>query len=168
MLTKHKSKGPSPAELFATAVGAVTLFTHAALADTVYRCGNAYSASPQCGHATATEVKPNSALDTMGAEKRHTAQGDLKEAHALEKQRLKAEHQAAQASPVQLSTPNTPLASPAPSNVNHIELIAKAGKHKNKHARQPYTPYFTAVDPAAAPKKKSTAKAVPASSASQP
>ena len=168
MLTKHKPKGPTPVELFATALGIASLLTHAALADTVYRCGNAYSASPQCGHTTATEVKPSSVLDTTGADKRHTTQADLKEAQALEKQRRQAQQQAAQAAPVQLSTPSAPSASPPPSSVTHIEPIANTGKRKGKHARQTHSPYFTAVDPTAAPKKKSTAKAVPASSASQP
>jgi hypothetical protein len=133
-------------------------------ADTVYRCGEAYSTSSQCAHDAATEVKPSSVLHTTAPVKSSTAPIDLREAQALEKQRLQAERQAAQSAPIRLSTPNA-----SPSIVTSHEPLAQSGKHKGKHARKPQSPYFTAVDPSAKnakPKKKSTANAVPADSAS--
>jgi hypothetical protein len=140
------------------------LLSHATLADTVYRCGEAYSSSSQCTNGAATEVKPSSALQAGGPDKGHAATRDLRDAQALEKQRLQAEQQAAQAAPIRLSTPSAPSTNPSSSNVTQTEPISKQGKRKGKQARKPNNPYFTAVDPTAAPKKKSTAKAVPASS----
>jgi hypothetical protein len=153
-------------------LGAATLVSHLALADTAYRCGEAYSTSSQCGNGTATEVKPRSVLHTTGPEKANVATRDLHEAQALEKQRLQAEQQAIQAAPIRLSAPNAVSATPHPSNVTHNEPSANQGhrreKVKGKLARKPNNAYFTAVDPTAAPKKKNTAKAVPATSASSP
>jgi hypothetical protein len=126
-------------------------------ADTVYRCGEAYSTSSQCANATATEVKPSSVLHTTG--QTNNATSDLRDAQALEKQRLHAERQAVQTAPVRISTPHTP-----PPMLTSNEPLAPNGKRQGKHARKPNSPYFTAVDPTAAPKKKSTAKAVPAAS----
>jgi hypothetical protein len=130
----------------------------------VYRCGEAYSNSSQCANGAATEVKPNSVLHTSGPDKANAATRDLRDAQALEKQRLQAEQQAAQAAPIVLSSPSAPSNNPSSSNVTQTEPITKQGKRRGKQARKPSSPYFTAVDPTAAPKKKSTAKAVPASS----
>jgi hypothetical protein len=126
-------------------------------ADTVYRCGEAYSTSSQCANATATEVKPSSVLHTTG--QTNNATSDLREAQALEKQRLHAERQAVQTAPVRINTPHTP-----PPMLTSNEHLVPNGKRQGKHARKANTPYFTAVDLTAAPKKKSTAKAVPAAS----
>ena len=190
MLTKHKPKGLKLADLLqrlppcGVDVGneytrntqwlislALTFNTWcitATQADTVYRCGEAYSASSQCSHGTATEVKPSPVLHTTEPDKTDTATRNLRDAQALEKQRLQAEQQAAQAARIRLNTPSAPLAAASLSNVNHNEPSANKGnrreKGKGKHARKPNNPYFTAVDPTASPKKKSTAKAVPASS----
>jgi hypothetical protein len=133
-------------------------------ADTVYRCGEAYSTSSQCAHNAATEVKPSSVLHTTGPVISSTTLIDLREAQALEKQRLQAERQAAQSASIRLSTPNA-----SPSIITSHEPLAQSGKHKGKHARKAQSPYFTAVDPSAKNaklKKKSTAKAVPTDSAS--
>ena len=156
MLKKHKPKGMSAPELWAAMFCMATLMDSTALADTVYRCGEAYSTSSQCANAAATEVKPSSVLHTTGQDKSNTATHELREAQSLEKQRVQSERQAAQSAPIRLNTP--PLA-PA-SSVNH-ESLTSAPKRHGKHSRQPNSPYFTAVDPTA-PKKKSTAKAVPA------
>ena len=164
MLTKHKPKGLRATKCFAALLGMAALLSHATLADTVYRCGEAYSSSSQCTNGAATEVKPSSVLQTEGPDKGHAATRDLRDAQALEKQRLQAEQQAAQAAPIRLSTPSAPSTNPSSSNVTQTEPISKQGKRKGKQARKPNNPYFTAVDPTAAPKKKSTAKAVPASS----
>ena len=136
-------------------------------ADTVYRCGEAYSTSSQCANATATEVKPSTVLHTTG--QTNNATSDLRDAQALEKQRLQAERPSAQAAPIRLSTPNTLSATPPPASGSHNEQLTPKGKHKGQHARKLQSPYFTAVDPSAnqaKPKKKSTAKAVPAGATS--
>jgi hypothetical protein len=164
MQKKHKPKGLRATKCFAALLGMATLLSHATLADTVYRCGEAYSSSSQCANGAATEVKPSSVLQTEGPDKGHAVTRDLRDAQALEKQRLQAEQQAAQAAPIRLSTPSAPSTNPSSSNVTQTEPITKQGKRKGKQARKPSSPYFTAVDPTAAPKKKSTAKAVPASS----
>jgi hypothetical protein len=191
MLRKHKPTGLTPADFLQRlpACGrdagdtqtrwfirlALTLSaccitpTHA---DTVYRCGEAYSTSSQCDSGAATEVKPSSVLQTKGPDNGNVAMRDLRDAQALEKQRLQAEQQAAQAAPIRLNTPSAPSTAPLPSSPTHNEPSASKGnrreKGKGKRARKPNNPYFTAVDPTPAPKKKSTAKSVPASSASSP
>jgi hypothetical protein len=132
-------------------------------ADTVYRCGDAYSASNLCTNDIAAEVKPSSVLHTTGQNNSSTVTHDLRDAHALERQRLQAERQAAQSVPVRIDTPHVP-----PANLTTHELLPNNGKRQGKHARKPPSPYFTAVDPNATPKKKSTAKAVPAASTSGP
>jgi hypothetical protein len=112
------------------------------LADTAYRCGDAYGPSAQCANGPATQVKPIAGLRTTGPTPANTAVHDLREAQALEKQRLHAEQQAAQQTLLQ-PVANTPVQLNA----------AKAG-----HAKKTASPYFTAVDPTAHPKKKSTAQ----------
>ncbi len=166
MLKKLKPKRLTPADFLQSICLALTLSAWCITptqADTVYRCGEAYSTSSQCDHEAATEVKPSSVLHSTGPVKSSTAPIDLREAQALEKQRLQAERQAAQSAPIRLNTPNA-----APSIVTSHEPLAQSGKHKGKHARKPQSPYFTAVDPSAKnakPKKKGTAKAVPTDSA---
>ena len=187
MLRKHKPRGQAPADLLQRLpscgryVGdtqtrwfirlALTLSACCitpTLADTVYRCGEAYSTSNQCANGAATEVKPSSVLQTEGPVKGNVATRDLHDAQALERQRLQAEQEAAQAAAIRLSAPSAPSTAPLPNSVIHSELSANKGhrreKGKSKHARKPNTPYFTAVDPMTAPKKKSTAQAVPATS----
>jgi len=181
MLKNHPSKGPSPAELshalrecssgphlaqrltqhicFALCV-VYTTQTHA---DTIYRCGESYSTSSQCGNTTATEVKPSSVLHTTGPEKNNSVTQDLREAQSLEKQRLQAERQATQSAPIRLSMPPS-----APASATSNASLTNLPKRHGKHARKANSPYFTAVDPNAASKKKSTAKAVPATSTSSP
>jgi hypothetical protein len=189
MLKKHKPKGLTPADFLQRLppcgryVGYTKTrwFIRLALmlsacyitpthADTVYRCGEAYSTSSQCANGVATEVKPSSALHSTGPNNGNVATRDLRDAQVLEKQRLQAEQQANQAAPIRLSTPSAPSATPNPSSVTHNEPSAINGHRggKGKNARKPNSAYFTAVDPTAAPKKKSTAKAVPATSASSP
>ena len=144
MLTKHQPKGPNPTKFFATVLGAAVLLTHTAFADTVYRCGNAYSASSQCGHTAATEVKPSSVFSNSGQEKSNAPNRDLREAQAL------------QSAPTRVNALSAP-----PVDLSSNDALTQHNKPRGKHARKPQSPYFTAVDPNAAPKKKSTAKAVP-------
>ena len=132
-------------------------------ADTVYRCGEAYSPSNQCAHDAVREVKPSSVLPTSGQDKNNTAANDLREAQVLEKQRLQTERQVVQSAPIRLSTPTAP-----PPIATSREPLTQSDQRRGKHARKPQSPYFTAVEPSAKnakPKKKSTAKAVPTDSA---
>jgi hypothetical protein len=149
MLRKHKPKGLTPADFIHLALTLSACYITPTHADTVYRCGEAYSTSSQCANGTATEVKPSSVLNTTGPDKANSAMRDMRDAQALEKQPLQAEQQAAQAAPIRLSTHSAPSAAP-PS--------------KGKQASKPNSPYFTAVDPTTTLKNKSTAKAVPATS----
>jgi len=186
MLKKHKPKGLAPADFLqrlppcgryvgnahtrwfirlALTLSACSITpTHA---DAVYRCGVAYSTSSQCANGVATEVKPSSALHSTGPDNGNVATRDLRDAQALEKQRLQAEQQVTQA-PIRLSSPSAVSATQPTSTVIHNEPSTSKSnrreKGKGKHAHNPNTPYFTAVDPTSAPKKKSTAKAVPATS----
>lgn len=164
------SKGPTTTESVAAMVSLVTVLSHAVFADTVYRCGETYSTSSQCTNGTASEVKPISVLHATGQDKDNgsSATRDLRDAQALEKQRLQAERQAAQAAPIRFSTASTPTASPPPTSNTQSEPLSHKGKHPSKLARKANSPYFTAVDPNISPKKKSTAKAVPAQAATSP
>jgi hypothetical protein len=164
MLRKHNSKELRATKFFAAMFGMVALLSQAGLADTVYRCGEAYSTSNRCGDVAATEIKPTSIPHTTGSI--HNPANDLREAQALEKQRLQAERQATQAAPIRQSTPSAPAANPPLNSVPQQETLTNKGKHKGKYARKPNNPYFTAVDPHAATQKKSTAKAVPAAATS--
>ncbi len=162
MLKQHKPKELRATRCFTAALGMAALLSHASFADTVYRCGEAYSSSSQCPNATAIEVKPSAVLHTSGPDPSNVATRDLRDAQALEKQRLQAEQQAVQAAPIRLNPPSGLSAKPSPDNASQPESIAR--KRKGKHAKKANNPYFTAVDPTAAPKKKSTAKAVPTAS----
>ena len=180
MLKNHPPKGPNPAELLRQLLRCrsdlrraqrLTLHIFFFLcaftptrphADTIYRCGEAYSTSNQCGHTQAIEVKPSSELRPLGQDKHNTAAQDLRDAQALEKQRLQTERQAAQSAPTRLS-----MSSAAPANTPN-EAPANNTKRYGHHSRHLQSPYFTAVDPKATSQKKSTAKAVPATSTSNP
>ena len=86
-------------------------------------------------------------------------QGKQNNKNVADSLKAQAEREAAQAAPMRLNTPSSP-----PSSAPHDAQLTS--KRKGKYARKPNSPYFTAVDPNAAPKKKSTAKAVPAASTS--
>jgi len=168
MLKKYNPKRLTATKCFTTLLGMAVLLSHTTLADTVYRCGEAYSTSSQCANGAATEVKPSTELHITGPDKANAAMRDLRDAQALEKERLKAEQHTAQSASIRLSAPRATSANASSSSVTHNEPIANKSMRKGKHARKPNSPYFTAVDPMAKPKKKSTAKAVPASSVSNP
>ena len=77
MLKKHKPKELIATKCLAVALGMATVLSHASFADTVYRCGDAYSNSNQCASATATEVKPSAVLHTTGPEQTNSLTRDL-------------------------------------------------------------------------------------------
>ena len=182
MLTNHKPKGVTPTNTLlgaslmdvwrqviensvisntAMRCGAlVLLVTQHAWADTAYRCGDAYSPHAQCANGPATPIQPTAELRNAGQDK---ASSDLREAQALEKQRLQAERQAAETAPVRFSAPLAP-----PASVAHHAPQPQKGKGKGQRKGKAPSPYFTAVDPNAAAQKKSTAKAVPEKPSSRP
>ena len=155
MLKPHPSKGHKLADLCV-----LLLCSTAVYADTVYRCGEAYSTASQCGNAAATEVKPASVLSTGPST--NTSAHELRDAQALEKQRLQAQRQAAQTAPVLIHTPPAP-ATLAAGNASDTP------SRRHPHSRRPASPYFTATEPNhAKQKKQSTAKAVPAAATATP
>jgi hypothetical protein len=131
-------------------------FSHS-WADTVYRCGEAYSASAHCHQETASELKPQVAPRASSVEKSSASALELKEAQALEKRRLQSEREAIQSVPARISSPSEALG--ATTKDEYLPLHANSTK---KRTRKIQSPYFTAVAPNANPKKKSTAQAVPA------
>ena len=157
MLRSQKPKGQTPSKFFGATLNLLVWFSHPALADTAYRCGNTYSASSQCSHGEAIAVRPANALSATGQGK-NNANADLREAQALEKQRLQAERQAAQITAAHLP----------PASVNPPAPVSQHGQPKSQHSGKSPSPYFTAVDPHAGPKKKGTAKAVPDKASTSP
>jgi hypothetical protein len=134
--------------------GLALLGPNPAAADTAYRCGNEYSPHVQCANGPATPTQTITELRITGQDKANP-NSDFREAQALEKQRLQAERQAAQTAAVLVSTPSSP-----PTSVTQSDLLPQNGKRKRKHGIKKPSPFFTAVDPSALPKKKSTSKAV--------
>ncbi|WP_310626383.1 hypothetical protein [Limnohabitans sp.] len=132
--------------------------TPAAMANnTVYRCGEAYSASAQCpdGHA-AEVIQPSAELHTHTSNPASVIRQEAREAQTLETKRLQAMQQATPTMPVGLGTPQQPTPSVTSSST---EYDRKHGK--NERTGKPKSPYFTAKDPSTPTKKKSNAKALP-------
>ena len=107
-------------------------------AQTVYRCGEHYSASAQCPHSTTPSVQDTRNTEQAKAQERVTQQ-NLRDAQALEKSRVQTERQApsnrTHAAPTW--TPDNTHASTA-----HENLAAPS-----RHAHHPKaSPYFTAKD----------------------
>jgi hypothetical protein len=153
MLRAQNPKVKTPSNFFCAILSLAAWISAPAYADTAYRCGNAYSTSIQCSQGVATEVLPPNVLRTTRQDKTN-ATADLQEAQTLEKQRLQAERQTTQANSIRIFAATEPL---LPNENN-----------KGKHSSKAPSPFFTAVDPHAAPKKKSTAKAVPNPAATSP
>jgi hypothetical protein len=162
MLTSQTLRGPTPSDFLGAMLALVVWLSHPALADTAYRCGNTYSASSQCNHGEAIAVRPANALSATGQGK-NNASADLREAQALEKQRLQAERQAAHTAAVRITAPHAPPASDTPP-----APVPQHGEPKSLHSKKRPSPYFTAVDPHAGPKKKGTAKALPDKASTSP
>ena len=84
MLTSQKLRGPTPSDFFAAILSLVVWLSHPALADTAYRCGDAYSTHAQCANGPAAPVQPTAELRHAGQDSAN-ASSDLREAQALEK-----------------------------------------------------------------------------------
>ena len=161
MQNQKNQKGSAAARFFIllswVALGLCTgHFSHSG-ADTVYRCGKTYSASAQCDHGPASELKPLATPHVTTVEKGNTPTDELIEAQALEKRRLQSESQAIQSAPARVSVPSAPI-----GTVAHDPHLPQKPNDKKKRTKKTQSPYFTAVAPSATPKKKSTAQAVPA------
>lgn len=109
-------------------------------AETVYRCGDAYSQQPCPGGTAVQADDPRS--ESQRAQTRDAAKRDAKVAEEMQKSRLKEE-----AKPVHAIMPEPKLEAPEPPANPAVSGVAK------KPA------YFTAVQPA---KKKTKKAAVPA------
>lgn len=132
--------------------------TLAALADPVYRCGDAYSASEQCDNAVAHELLNPSSPRTLSSfsSSPSTLTDDKREAQSLEKKRL---HAIRQASP-------HPSAREPTAAVNHLTPSPREASIELPLLRSPAhrkfsSPYFMAKVPTAQkekapPTKKST------------
>ena len=143
--------------LTAVALGLSTGHLSLTWADTVYRCGEAYSASALCAHGPVSELEPLAEPHTPNIEKGNTTTDELREAQALEKRRLKSENQTIQSTPARGSVPSASLGA-----ITRDQHLPQQPNSNKKRARKIQSPYFTAVAPNAIQKKKSTAQAVPA------
>ena len=152
MQSHTQPKGQAPAKYILYNVIALCL-TAQACAESVYRCGDAYSPLAQCASGTAAVVKPSNELQHNSSGNPQAAARDLQDAQALEKQRRLAERQALQTVPVHMGVPAAPV---TPENQSVTT------PHHGQRARKSSSPYFTAADPASKLQKKSTVKAVPA------
>ena len=86
MLIKHKSKGSTATKSLVAVVSVMTVLSHTVSADTVYRCGEAYSTSSHCANGVAAEVKPSSVLQTAEPDKGKAATRDLRDAPRVKRE----------------------------------------------------------------------------------
>ena len=171
MLNKSNPKGLTQANFSAhisiediiwIGLGLLVMTTYTR-AEPVYRCGDDYSPFAQCPHGHSTEVKPSLGLRNSSSTKGIHVTNEMQEAEALEKKRLQTERQVAQTAPVRFSAAGNPSNTNLNASPAHSSMPSKG-----KHTRKLQTPYFTAKDPNAPAKKKSTAKAVPVNPSSTP
>jgi hypothetical protein len=134
-------------------VGLITLGS--VEAETVYRCGDEYSTSAMCADGPSAEIKTHAEVRTPTHDGTSPAARDLRDAEALEKNRLRSEKQAAQSIPPRMMDMRQNLTA---SNIDETatNLYPRGLRH-----RRPQSPYFTAKDPNTPPKKKGNAKALP-------
>ena len=121
-----------------------------ATAQTVYRCGDQYSANPSCNGATISPVEDARNSLQAQAQKAQTTQAQ-QEADALEKNRLKAE-QHVQRNAVPPTSVNRDKLISSPAN-NTTPVPTSHGQH-----RKPASPYFTAKDNTPKPSKPEAEK----------
>ena len=135
------------------------LLPHARLhAEPIYRCGNEYSSSAICADERSAEIRTH-AEPLIGSKDKTSSQAhDLREAEALEKTRLRSESRALQHAPAPISY----------TQQNNATITTEATvtdvRHGGRHTRRLQSPYFTAKDPNALPKKKGSTKALPPAS----
>ncbi len=168
MLIHQNRRRLTTTECLAFVVILVNLLSDSALADPVYRCGEAYSNSSHCAAGTATAIHLSTVRQTQETNHANAATRDLRDAQALEKQRRQVERQATQAASIQLITPSTQSLPSHSDSVHLTESNTKKAHHNSGHGHTPNGPYFTAVDPTAVAKKKSSSKTAATKAASGP
>jgi hypothetical protein len=134
----------------------LTLLTSTHLqAETVYRCGDDYSTSAKCADGRLAEIKTHAEVRTPAHDSTSSAARDLRDAEALEKNRLRSEKQTVQSVPPRMMDTRQNL-----TTSNTDETSTNLHPRGLRH-RRPQSPYFTAKDPNTPPKKKGNAKALP-------
>lgn len=111
-----------------------------AMAQTVYRCGDQYSATALCQNSTAPAVQDTRNAEQSKAQERLTLQTQ-REAQALEKNRLQAERRTSVHSPA--VTPAWPQDSSLPQSSGTAPDTLAPPHHAHS---QKVNPYFTAKD----------------------
>jgi hypothetical protein len=114
-------------------------------AQTVYRCGDQYSANPTCNGATVASVEDARNVRQTQAQNTQTSRSQ-QEADALEKHRLKSEQQSKSQTATPLQHNRDALFG---SSVDSSHLSSPA---HDKHQKQA-SPYFTAKDNTPKPPK---------------
>ncbi|WP_143474120.1 MULTISPECIES: hypothetical protein [unclassified Limnohabitans] len=109
-------------------------------AQTVYRCGDQYSATALCQNSTAPAVQDTRNAEQTKAQERLTLQTQ-REAQALEKNRLQSERRASVHSPA--VTPAWPQDSALPQSSGTAPDTLAPPHHAHS---QKVNPYFTAKD----------------------
>ena len=162
MQKKQKPRDQTPTRFFTNrlliqyASVCLTFFTCLHLgAETVYRCGDQYSTSAICADARSAEIKTHTDTHASSRDTASPAARDLREAEALEKSRIRSERQATQSVPARMMDTRQNL---QPSNADEIATTVRPRGLRNRRLQ---SPYFTAKDPNAEPKKKGNAKALP-------
>ena len=123
-------------------------------AASVYRCGNAYSASDLCPHGDAVEIRPNAEPLSSGLRNTPTSSNDSREADALERRRLSAESRVTRQNAARVIVT-------APNKTADIDTVPGTAPYSTSHRHQLKSPYFTAKDPNGPPNKKGNAKSLP-------
>jgi hypothetical protein len=136
-------------------MGLLILTSADARTETIFRCGDNYSPSALCADGRSAVIQTPTETHVTLHDKTSTATRDQREADALEKARLSAEHRAMQNASAQImgTYPN--------NAVSHTDVPAADVRQNGRYARRLHSPYFTAKDPNAPPKKKSSVKTLP-------
>lgn len=132
-------------------LGSICFYTPLVMGDTVYRCGDAYSASPECSQTTAVNATPSRDQHTSTKFLPDAASQDLRDARALEKNRYQNQRQVALEPLVKRHSPVVAPVETTSTEPTSPDTHSK-GKGRHKHASS----YFTAVTPRSAKEKKNT------------
>jgi hypothetical protein len=108
-----------------------------------------------CTKGHPAEIRPHAELRTSGYDSVSATTRDLREAEALEKTRIRSEKQVMQ------STSVRPIDMHQNLPMGNADEPATNPRRAGRHTRKLQSPYFTAKDPNAPPKKKGNAKALP-------
>jgi len=132
------------------------LLPHARLhAEAIYRCGDEYSSSAICADGRSAEIRTHVEPLIGSKDKTSSPAHDLREAEALEKTRLRSESRALQHAPAPMSYTQQN------NSTGTAETPVTGVRHGGRQTRRLQSPYFTAKDPNALPKKKGSTKALP-------